>query len=110
MAIKKVTWILPASVLVAVGVLAYALYNPASANTSNGSGVQFPGFTGLSPTAPSSPNSTQTPATFASQGYNNAPLAMPTGNIPNIVIPQINVPPMTVNNYNGAACGGCGNF
>ena len=110
MAIKKVTWILPASVLVAVGVLAYALYKPASANTSNGSGVQFPGFTGLSPTAPSSPNSMQTPATFASQGYNNAPLAMPTGNIPNLVIPQINVPPMTVNNYNGAACGGCGNF
>ena len=110
MAAKNVTWVLPAAALVTLGVLAYALYNPPQATASGNSGVQFPGFSGLAPTAPSSPNAAYNPASFQAQGYNNAPLAMPTGNIPNLNIPQINVPPMTVNNYNGAACGGCGNF
>ncbi len=112
---KNVTWVLPASALVAIGVLAYALYQHPVKTSSNGSGVQYPGFTGLSPTAPSSPNTMQSSGTYATQGFNAAPLTMPTGNIPNLQIPAINVPAMVVNNnlYNsgsGASCGGCGNF
>ncbi len=109
MAAKNVTWVLPAAVLVTLGVLAYALYNPPQATASGNSGVQFPGFSGLAPTAPSSPNAAYNPASFQAQGY-GAPLSMPTGTIPNLEIPAINVPAMVVNNISGAACGGCGNF
>lgn len=110
MADKNVTWVLPATALVTLGVLAYALYNPPPQAASSGSsGVQFPGYSGLAPTAPSSPNATYNPASFQAQGY-GAPLSMPTGTLPNLEIPAINVPAMVVNNISGAACGGCGNF
>lgn len=114
MSTKPITWIFPATVLVTVGVLAYALYQHPTQPSSNGSGVQFPGFNGLSPTAPSSTNNASAPINYPTQNFSGAPLTMPTGTIDNLQVPAINVPGMsiinTINTASGAACGGCGNF